>query len=201
MDIYINKLTLKGTEENIDLFLQEQAFDGRMSFGSIIPMPEDLIQNQSSYETEFIYSDYDNALIFNRTELGFSYKHVNANIYAYYNDNPTQDWLTSNWQSTYDISEQELIINRYEGVVEILFSTRYSYPFTWYYELSKKYNNLVCEMEVMSYDYRYVKLTIVNDSVNFERENMPFYYQFDSMKLVEDENLTPMEALGNDQKE
>jgi hypothetical protein len=53
-------------------------------------------------------------------------------------------------------------------------------------------------MEIMSYDYRYVKLTIVNNSVNFERENMPFYYQFDSMKLVEDENLTPMEALGND---
>jgi hypothetical protein len=161
-------------------------------------MPEDLIQTESSYETEFIYSDYDNALIFNRTDSGFSYKHVNANIYAYYNDNPKHDWLASNWQSTFDISSQELIINRYEGFVDILFSTRYSFPFTWYFELSKKYNNLVCEMEIMSYDYRYVKLTIVNDSVNFERENMPFYYQFDSMKLVEDENLTPMEALGND---
>ena len=57
MDIYINKLTLKGTEENIDLFLQEQVVDGRMSFSSIIPMPEDFIQNQSSYETEFIYID------------------------------------------------------------------------------------------------------------------------------------------------
>jgi hypothetical protein len=198
MDIYINKLTLIGTEENIDTFLQEQVVDGRMSFGFILPMPEDLIQTESSYETEFIYSDYDNALIFNRTDSGFSYKHVNANIYAYYNDNPKHDWLASNWQSTFDISSQELIINRHEGFVEILFSTRYSYPFTWYFELSKKYNNLVCEMEIMSYDYRYVKLTIVNDSVNFERENMPFYYQFDSMKLVEDENLTPMEALGND---
>ena len=198
MDIYINKLTLTGTEENIDTFLQEQVVDGRMSFGSIVPMPEDLIQNESSYETEFIYSDYDNALIFNRTEFGFTYKHVNANIYAYYNETPAHDWLTSNWQSTYDISDQELIINRNDGVVEILFFTRYSYPFTWYYELSKKYTNLVCEMETMSYDYRYVKLTIVNDSVNFERENMPFYYQFDSMKLVEDENLNPMEALGND---
>jgi hypothetical protein len=198
MDIYINKLTLIGTEENIDTFLQEQVVDGRMSFGFILPMPEDLIQTESSYETEFIYSDYDNALIFNRTDSGFSYKHVNANIYAYYNDNPKHDWLASNWQSTFDISSQELIINRYEGFVDILFSTRYSYPFTWYFELSKKYNNLVCEMEIMSYDYRYVKLTIVNDSVNFERENMPFYYQFDSMKLVEDENLTPMEALGND---
>jgi hypothetical protein len=198
MDIYINKLTLIGTEENIDTFLQEQVVDGRMSFGFILPMPEDLIQTESSYETEFIYSDYDNALIFNRTDSGFSYKHVNANIYAYYNDNPKHDWLASNWQSTFDISSQELIINRHEGFVDILFSTRYSYPFTWYFELSKKYNNLVCEMEIMSYDYRYVKLTIVNDSVNFERENMPFYYQFDSMKLVEDENLTPMEALGND---
>ena len=198
MDIYINKLTLIGTEENIDTFLQEQVVDGRMSFGFILPMPEDLIQTESSYETEFIYSDYDNALIFNRTDSGFSYKHVNANIYAYYNDNPKHDWLASNWQSTFDISSQELIINRHEGFVEILFSTRYSYPFTWYFELSKKYNNLVCEMEIMSYDYRYVKLTIINDSVNFERENMPFYYQFDSMKLVEDENLTPMEALGND---
>ena len=198
MDIYINKLTLIGTEENIDTFLQEQVVDGRMSFGFILPMPEDLIQTESSYETEFIYSDYDNALIFNRTDSGFSYKHVNANIYAYYNDNPKHDWLASNWQATFDISSQELIINRYEGFVDILFSTRYSYPFTWYFELSKKYNNLVCEMEIMSYDYRYVKLTIVNDSVNFERENMPFYYQFDSMKLVEDENLTPMEALGND---
>ena len=198
MDIYINKLTLIGTEENIDTFLQEQVVDGRMSFGFILPMPEDLIQTESSYETEFIYSDYDNALIFNRTDSGFSYKHVNANIYAYYNDNPKHDWLASNWQSTFDISSQELIINRYEGFVDILFSTRYSYPFTWYFELSKKYNNLVCEMEIMSYDYRYVKLTIVNNSVNFERENMPFYYQFDSMKLVEDENLTPMEALGND---
>jgi hypothetical protein len=198
MDIYINKLTLIGTEENIDTFLQEQVVDGRMSFGFILPMPEDLIQTESSYETEFIYSDYDNALIFNRTDSGFSYKHVNANIYAYYNDNPKHDWLASNWQSTFDISSQELIINRYEGFVDILFSTRYSFPFTWYFELSKKYNNLVCEMEIMSYDYRYVKLTIVNDSVNFERENMPFYYQFDSMKLVEDENLTPMEALGND---
>jgi hypothetical protein len=198
MDIYINKLTLIGTEENIDTFLQEQVVDGRMSFGFILPMPEDLIQTESSYETEFIYSDYDNALIFNRTDSGFSYKHVNANIYAYYNDNPKHDWLASNWQSTFDISSQELIINRHEGFVEILFSTRYSYPFTWYFELSKKYNNLVCEMEIMSYDYRYVKLTIVNNSVNFERENMPFYYQFDSMKLVEDENLTPMEALGND---
>jgi hypothetical protein len=198
MDIYINKLTLIGTEENIDTFLQEQVVDGRMSFGFILPMPEDLIQTESSYETEFIYSDYDNALIFNRTDSGFSYKHVNANIYAYYNDNPKHDWLASNWQSTFDISSQELIINRHEGFVDILFSTRYSFPFTWYFELSKKYNNLVCEMEIMSYDYRYVKLTIVNDSVNFERENMPFYYQFDSMKLVEDENLTPMEALGND---
>ena len=198
MDIYINKLTLIGTEENIDTFLQEQVVDGRMSFGFILPMPEDLIQTESSYETEFIYSDYDNALIFNRTDSGFSYKHVNANIYAYYNDNPKHDWLASNWQSTFDISSQELIINRHEGFVEILFSTRYSFPFTWYFELSKKYNNLVCEMEIMSYDYRYVKLTIVNNSVNFERENMPFYYQFDSMKLVEDENLTPMEALGND---
>jgi hypothetical protein len=198
MDIYINKLTLIGTEENIDTFLQEQVVDGRMSFGFILPMPEDLIQTESSYETEFIYSDYDNALIFNRTDSGFSYKHVNANIYAYYNDNPKHDWLASNWQSTFDISSQELIINRYEGFVDILFSTRYSFPFTWYFELSKKYNNLVCEMEIMSYDYRYVKLTIVNNSVNFERENMPFYYQFDSMKLVEDENLTPMEALGND---
>lgn len=198
MDIYINKLTIIGTEENIDTFLQEQVVDGRMSFGSILPMPEDLIQTESSYETEFIYSDYDNALIFTRTDSGFSYKHVNANIYAYYNDNPKHDWLASNWQATFDISSQELIINRHEGFVEILFSTRYSYPFTWYFELSKKYNNLVCEMEIMSYDYRYVKLTIVNDSVNFERENMPFYYQFDSMKLVEDENLTPMEALGND---
>lgn len=198
MDIYINKLTLIGTEENIDTFLQEQVVDGRMSFGFILPMPEDLIQTESSYETEFIYSDYDNALIFNRTDSGFSYKHVNANIYAYYNDNPKHDWLASNWQSTFDISSQELIINRHEGFVDILFSTRYSYPFTWYFELSKKYNNLVCEMEIMSYDYRYVKLTIVNNSVNFERENMPFYYQFDSMKLVEDENLTPMEALGND---
>jgi hypothetical protein len=198
MDIYINKLTLIGTEENIDTFLQEQVVDGRMSFGFILPMPEDLIQTESSYETEFIYSDYDNALIFNRTDSGFSYKHVNANIYAYYNDNPKHDWLASNWQSTFDISSQELIINRYEGFVDILFSTRYSFPFTWYFELSKKYNNIVCEMEIMSYDYRYVKLTIVNDSVNFERENMPFYYQFDSMKLVEDENLTPMEALGND---
>ena len=93
MDIYINKLTLIGTEENIDIFLQEQVVDGRMSFGSILPMPEDLIQNKSSYETEFIYSDYDNALIFNRTDLGFTYKHVNANIYAYYNDNPTHDGL------------------------------------------------------------------------------------------------------------
>jgi hypothetical protein len=198
MDIYINKLTLIGTEENIDTFLQEQVVDGRMSFGFILPMPEDLIQTESSYETEFIYSDYDNALIFTRTDSGFSYKHVNANIYAYYNDNPKHDWLASNWQSTFDISSQELIINRHEGFVDILFSTRYSYPFTWYFELSKKYNNLVCEMEIMSYDYRYVKLTIVNNSVNFERENMPFYYQFDSMKLVEDENLTPMEALGND---
>jgi hypothetical protein len=198
MDIYINKLTLIGSVEDINTFLQEQVVDGRMSFGFILPMPEDLIQTESSYETEFIYSDYDNALIFNRTDSGFSYKHVNANIYAYYNDNPKHDWLASNWQATFDISSQELIINRHEGFVEILFSTRYSYPFTWYFELSKKYNNLVCEMEVMSYDYRYVKLTIVNDSVNFERENMPFYYQFDSMKLVEDENLTPMEALGND---
>ena len=198
MDIYINKLTLIGTEENIDTFLQEQVVDGRMSFGFILPMPEDLIQTESSYETEFIYSDYDNALIFTRTDSGFSYKHVNANIYAYYNDNPKHDWLASNWQATFDISSQELIINRHEGFVEILFSTRYSFPFTWYFELSKKYNNLVCEMEIMSYDYRYVKLTIVNNSVNFERENMPFYYQFDSMKLVEDENLTPMEALGND---
>ena len=198
MDIYINKLTLIGSVEDINTFLQEQVVDGRMSFGFILPMPEDLIQTESSYETEFIYSDYDNALIFNRTDSGFSYKHVNANIYAYYNDNPKHDWLASNWQATFDISSQELIINRHEGFVEILFSTRYSYPFTWYFELSKKYNNLVCEMEIMSYDYRYVKLTIVNDSVNFDRENMPFYYQFDSMKLVEDENLTPMEALGND---
>ena len=96
MDIYINKLTLIGTEENIDTFLQEQVVDGRMSFGSILPMPEDLIQAESSYETEFIYSDYDNALIFTRTDSGFSYKHVNANIYAYYNDNPKHDWLASN---------------------------------------------------------------------------------------------------------
>ena len=141
MDIYINKLTLIGTEENIDTFLQEQVVDGRMSFGSILPIPEDLIQIESYYETEFIYSDYDNALIFNRTDSGFSYKHVNANIYAYYNDNPKHDWLASNWQATFDISSQELIINRHEGFVEILFYTRYSYPFTWYFELSKKYNN------------------------------------------------------------
>lgn len=201
MDIYINKLTLIGTEENIDTFLEEQVVDGRMSFNTIMPMPEDLIQINSTYETEFIYSDYDNALIFKRTDSGFLYKHVNANIYAYYNDNPMHDWLVSNWQSTFDINDQDLIINRHEGVVEILFFTRYSYPFVWYYELSKKYNNLVCEMEVMSYDYKYNKLTIVNDSVNFERENMPFYHQFDSMKLVEDENLTPVEAMGNDQKE
>ena len=198
MDIYINKLTLIGTEENIDTFFQEQVVDGRMSFSSIIPIPEDLIQDEFSYETEFIYSDYDNTLIFKRTESGFSYKHVNANIYAYYNDNPTHDWLVSNWQATFDIGNQDLIINRHEGVAEILFSTRYSYPFVWYYELSKKYNNLVCEMEVMSYDYKYNKLTIVNDAINFERENMPFYYQFDSMKLTEDENITPMEAMGND---
>lgn len=56
MDIYINKLTLIGTEENIDTFFQEQVVDGRMSFSSIIPMPEDFIQDESSYETEFILS-------------------------------------------------------------------------------------------------------------------------------------------------
>ena len=196
MDIYINKLTLCGTEENIDKFLQEQILDGKMSFSSIVPMPEDIKPDFSEYETEFIYSDYDNALIFKRTDSGYSYKHVNANIYAYYNDNPTHDWLVSNWQSTFDINDQDVIINRREGVVEILFHTRYSYPFIWLHELSKRYNSLVCEMEVMSYDYRYVKLTIVNDAVNFERENMPFYHQFDSMKLVEDESLKPTEAIG-----
>ena len=47
MDIYINKLTLIGTEENIDTFFQEQVVDGRMSFSSIIPMPEDFIQDES----------------------------------------------------------------------------------------------------------------------------------------------------------
>ena len=199
MDIHINKLTLCGTEENIDKFLQDQIIDGRMSFSSLLPLPEDIEPDFSEYETEFIYSDYDNALIFKRTESGFSYKHVNANIYAYYNDTSSHDWLTSNWQATFDISDQDLIINRHEGVVEILFYTRYSFPFMWYYELSKKYNNLVCEMETMSYDYRYVKLTIVNDSVNFERENMPFYHQFESVGLVEDIDITPMEALGNDE--
>ena len=196
MDIHINKLTLCGTEENIDMFLQEQIIDGRMSFSTIMPTPDDIELEFHDYETEFIYSDYDNALIFKRTDSGFSYKHVNANIYAYYNDTPTHDWLTSNWQSTFDINDQDLIINRQEGVVEILFYTRYSYPFVWFYELSKQYNNLVCEMEIMSYDYKYVKLTIINDTVNFDRESMPFYYQFDSMKLVEDETLKPTEALG-----
>lgn len=196
MDIHINKLTLNGTEESIDKFLQEQIIDGRMSFSNILPMPDSIEPKFHDYETEFIYSDYDNALIFKRTDSGFSYKHVNANIYAYYNDTPTHDWLTSNWQSTFDINDQDLIINRHEGVVEILFYTRYSYPFVWFYELSKKYNNLVCEMEIMSYDYKYVKLTIVNDTVNFDRESMPFYYQFDSMNLVEDETLKPTEALG-----
>ena len=126
MDIYINKLTLCGTEENIDKFLQEQIVDGKMSFSSIIPMPKDVKPDFSEYETEFIYSDYDNALIFKRTDTGFSYKHVNANIYAYYNDNPTHDWLVSNWQSTFDIN-QDVIINRYEGVVEILLATRGNY--------------------------------------------------------------------------
>ena len=58
MDIYINKLTLCGTEENIDKFLQEQIVDGKMSFSSIIPMPEDIKPDFSEYETEFIYSDF-----------------------------------------------------------------------------------------------------------------------------------------------
>ena len=121
MDIHINKLTLCGTEENIDKFLQEQIIDGRMSFSTIMPTPDDLELEFHDYETEFIYSDYDNALIFKRTDSGFSYKHVNANIYAYYNDTPSHDWLTSNWQSTFDIDDQDLIINRQEGFVEILF--------------------------------------------------------------------------------
>lgn len=198
MDIFVNKLTLCGTEENIDIFIQEQIANGCMSFKSIMPIPEEFDQNVKFNESEFIYSDYDNALIFKRTANGFSYKHVNANIYPYYEESNCHDWMTNNWQASSDIADQELFINRYEGVLEISFSTRYSYPFIWFSELSKRYKNLVCEMETMSYDYRYIKIKMDGEFLNFDRENMPFFHQFDSIGLVEDPELSPLEALGND---
>ncbi len=197
MDIFINKLTLSGTQQDLDLFLREQVVDNRMSFSSIIPMPQDLAPVFNDYETEFIHSDFDNALIFKRTDSGFLYKHVNANIYPFYNDNETHAWVTDNWQTSYDINDQDLFISQFDDKLEISFSTRYSYPFIWFYELSKKYSGLECSMEVMAYDYKYIKLTVTDEGINFDRETMPYFYQFDGMGLVEDNTINVMEAMGN----
>ena len=54
MDVFINKLTLTGSDMEIDLFMSEQINNGRMSFNTIMPMPEDLSPEFSDYETEFI---------------------------------------------------------------------------------------------------------------------------------------------------
>lgn len=197
MDVFINKLTLTGSDMDIDLFMSEQINNGHMSFKTIMPIPEDLSPEFSDYETEFIHSDYDNALIFKRTESGFTYKHVKANIYPFYNSNDTHDWATDNWQTTFDIEDQDLFINRTDGKVEISFATRYSYPFIWFYELDQKYNNLDCTLESMSYEYKYAKLTVINGALNFDREPMPYHYQFDSLGLAEDCELSAMEALGS----
>jgi hypothetical protein len=50
----------------------------------------------------------------------------------------------------------------------------------------------------MSYEYKYTKLTVINGALNFDRESMPYHHQFDSIGLIEDCELSTMEALGND---
>jgi len=49
----------------------------------------------------------------------------------------------------------------------------------------------------MSYECKYSKLTVIDGALNFDREPMPYHYQFESLGLVEDCELSAMEALGS----
>lgn len=197
MDIVINKLSLVGDIANIDKFFDDQVENNKLSFNKLIPMPSHFDNKIADYEVEFVYSNFANALVFTKTDSTFKYKHVNANIYSYLEDSEQVDWMKDNWNASSDIYDQDLIVSRKENSVEIIFTTKFSTPFGWFYKLASTYKDLKCTLESMSYQYTYYKYEIDDNGVlNYERESMPFYYQFDSLGLVEDTELNLKETIG-----
>lgn len=197
MDIVINKLTLVGDSANIDQFFDDQVENNKLSFNKLIPMPSHLENKLTEYEVEFIYSNFSNALVFAKSGSNFKYKHVNANIYSYIEDFEQVEWMKDNWNTSSDIYDQDLIITRKENTVEIIFTTKFSTPFIWFHKLASTYKDLKCTLESMSYQYTYYKYEIDDNGVlNYEHESMPFYYQFDSLGLIEDTDLNLKETIG-----
>lgn len=197
MDIVINKLTLVGDNSSIDYFFDNQIVDNKLSFNTLIPMPSHLENKLADYEVEFIYSDFSNALVFAKSDSSFKYKHVNANIYSYLDDSEQVEWMKDNWNVSSDIYDQDLIISRKQDSVEITFITKFSTPFVWFHKLASTYRDLKFTLESMSYQYVYYKYEIDEFGVlNYERETMPFYYQFDSLGLLEDTELSLKESIG-----
>lgn len=197
MDIVINKLTLVGDSTKIDQFFDDQVENNKLSFNKLIPMPSHLENKLAEYEVEFIYSNFSNALVFTKSGSNFKYKHVNANIYSYIEDFEQVEWMKDNWNTSSDIYDQDLIITRKENTVEIIFTTKFSTPFIWFHKLASTYKDLKCTLESMSYQYTYYKYEIDDNGVlNYEHESMPFYYQFDSLGLIEDTDLNLKETIG-----
>lgn len=197
MDIVINKLKINGNQDDIDNFLSEQFVSQKLSCANILACPYDLNKSDLNYEVEFIYSDFNNSLVFCKSDSGFTFKHVNASIFSYIPDSEETQWMIDNWGSTADIINQEFIVNNTNNSLEISFVSKYSAPYIWFQKLALTYPGLVFILEAVSYEYSYTRYFISNEGLlNYERENMPYFHQFESAGLIEDVDIKLKDTIG-----